>query len=202
MTHWERFEYTGTTMSDLPENEACLPPSPEVIERLVASHRGFLSFLESRVANRAIAEELLQTAFVRTLEKGGGIEDSDSAVAWFYRVLRNAITDYYRRRASEARTLESQASEPRPPIDPELRDAVCECVQTILPTLKPEYSDIVRRVDLEESALAAVASDLQISTNNATVRLHRARQALRRQLERSCGTCATHGCLDCTCGGR
>jgi RNA polymerase sigma-70 factor (ECF subfamily) len=32
------------------------------------------------------------------------------------------------------------------------------------------------------------------------VRLHRARQALKRELERSCGTCATHGCLDCTCG--
>jgi RNA polymerase sigma-70 factor (ECF subfamily) len=31
------------------------------------------------------------------------------------------------------------------------------------------------------------------------VRLHRARAALKTRLEQSCGTCATHGCLDCTC---
>lgn len=189
-------------MNDLPDNEACLPPSPEVIERLVAGHREFLLFLESRVSSRATAEEILQTAFVRTMEKGGSIEDNESAVAWFYRVLRNALTDFYRRRASEGRALEAQAVEPRPPAEFELRSAVCECMRTLLPTLKSEYADMVRRVDLEEEPVADVASDLQISTNNATVRLHRARQALRRQLERSCGTCATHGCLDCTCSGR
>ena len=27
-------------------------------------------------------------------------------------------------------------------------------------------------------------------------------EALRQQLVRSCGSCATHGCLDCTCGHR
>jgi RNA polymerase sigma-70 factor (ECF subfamily) len=30
--------------------------------------------------------------------------------------------------------------------------------------------------------------------------VHRARQALRRRLEESCGTCAEHACLDCSCG--
>lgn len=48
--------------------------------------------------------------------------------------------------------------------------------------------------------LQKVAKALGITTNNATVRLHRARRALKRELERSCGICATHGCLDCTCG--
>lgn len=82
-----------------------------------------------------------------------------------------------------------------------MRGAVCECLHTLLPTLKPEYAEILRRADLEEEPLAAVASSLGITLNNATVRLHRARQALKRQLERSCGTCAVHGCLDCDCGG-
>jgi hypothetical protein len=63
---------------------------------------------------------------------------------------------------------------------------------TLLPNLKAEYAEVLRRVDLEETPLPRVATDLAITTNNATVRLHRARQALRRQLERSCGTCATH----------
>jgi DNA-directed RNA polymerase specialized sigma24 family protein len=81
------------TMTGAPEHDGSLPPSRAVTERLVAGHREFLSFLESRVGSRATAEELLQTAFVRTMEKGGGIKDGEKAVAWFYRVLRNVLTD-------------------------------------------------------------------------------------------------------------
>lgn len=147
-----------------------------------------------------MAEELLQNAFVRTLEKGGGIEDDESAVAWFYRLLRNSLTDHYRRRATENKALEHEAHTADAALELELENAVCQCMNTLIPTLKPEYSNILRRVELEDTSLASVASELGISVNNATVRLHRARQALKKQLEQSCGTCATHGCLDCTCG--
>jgi RNA polymerase sigma factor (sigma-70 family) len=186
-------------MNELPDDEVCLPPSPQVIERLVAGHREFLVFLESRVANRAIAEEILQTAFVRTLEKGGGIEASESAIAWFYRVLRNAVTDYYRRRGSEQRALDAEARDLPAHAENEMRDAICQCMGTLVRTLKAEYAEIIRRIDLEEEPPSDVANALGLTSNNTAVRLHRARHALRRQLERSCGACATHGCLDCTC---
>ncbi len=175
-------------------------PSPEVVARLVQGHREFLSFLEARVANRAVAEELLQNAFVRTLEKGGAIREGESAVAWFYRLLRNALTDHYRRNAVENRALEREAGEAATAVEPELQAAVCGCMKTLLPALKPEYRAILERVDLAERDLSSVAAELGITTNNATVRLHRARQALKAALERSCGTCAAHGCLDCNCG--
>ena len=184
--------------------ESCaelLPASPDVIARLVESHRKFLHFLEQRTPSSAVAEELLQAAFVRTLERGGAIRDQESAVAWFYRLLRNALIDYYRKRGSEAR-LEERTGwlDEGATMEPELKNAICQCMERLLPTLKAEYADIVRRVELEERPLGEVAATLGISANNATVRLHRARQALKRQLERSCGTCATHGCMDCACG--
>lgn len=175
-------------------------PSPEVVARLVAGHREFLAFLEARVRDRATAEEILQAAFVRTLEKGGAIRESESAVAWFYRLLRNALVDHYRRGASVSRALAREAADVALPPEEELRGAVCACMTTLLPNLKTEYAEMLRHVDLEEMPLADVAARLGITTNNATVRLHRARQALKRELERSCGTCATHGCLDCSCG--
>jgi len=43
------------------------------------------------------------------------------------------------------------------------------------------------------------ADEAGISSSNAGVRSSRAREALRKQVARSCGTCATHGCVDCTC---
>jgi len=175
--------------------------SPAVVESLVGNHRRFLGFLERRVGSRAVAEEILQAAYVRTLEKGGDLGEGEGAVAWFYRLLRNALVDHYRRQGAEGRALEREAleaSEWGP--DPELTQTVCACIHDLLPALKPEYAEMVRQVDLEGRGVPEVAREAGITANNAGVRLHRARRALKKQLERSCGTCASHGCLDCTCG--
>jgi DNA-directed RNA polymerase specialized sigma24 family protein len=36
----------------------------------------------------------LQSAFARGIEKGGALRAEEGIVAWFYRLLRNAIIDY------------------------------------------------------------------------------------------------------------
>jgi RNA polymerase sigma-70 factor (ECF subfamily) len=178
------------------------PEEAGLVQVLVDNHRRFLSFLERRVGSRAVAEELLQAAYVRTLEKGEELREGESAVAWFYRLLRNALIDHYRKQAAEGRAMEREAREATEEgLDPELKQTLCACMGQLLPTLKPEYSELLRQVDLEERSVPEVAAEVGITPNNAGVRLHRARQALKRQLERSCGTCATHGCLDCSCQG-
>lgn len=155
---------------------------------LLAYHREFLEFVSRRTGNRADAEEILQAAYARALEAGVPHDDREGVVAWFHRILRNAIVDGFRRRDVERRALERAATEP---LDrdgaEELRAAVCRCVHDVLPGLKPEYAGVVREVDLSERRLADVASQLGITVNNATVRLHRARKALRRS---SCGRVA------------
>jgi len=186
---------------DAPEvEEAALAPGREVVERLVANHREFLRFLESRVRDRATAEDILQAAFVRSMEKADTLRDPESVVAWFYRMLRNAVIDHYRKGGRDGRNVEPEKAEGALAYEAELRGIVCACIETLIPTLKPEYADIIRRVDLQQEPLGEVAGTLGITMNNATVRLHRARQGLKKQLERSCGACATHACLDCRCG--
>ena len=173
--------------------------SPEAVAQLVAGHRDFLAFLERRVESRAAAEDILQSAFARGLERGAGVED-EKVVAWFYRVLRNAVIDHYRQRSSAERAMEAWGrdfSESQPA--PELREEICQCVVGLLAGLKPEYREALRIVDLEDGKLNALAEQSGISAENAAVRIHRARKALRRQVEMACGSCAEHGCLDCRC---
>lgn len=139
-------------------------PAPAVVAAWVENHRRFLAFLERRVESRAAAEEILPEAFVRGLEQAGEIRDEERVVAWFYRLLRNAVVDHYRRRGAEARGLEAlarelgDASEPAP----EIEAALCHCFEALLPALRPEYAEILRRVDLEgrrpASSLARRAS--------------------------------------------
>lgn len=176
--------------------------SEPVVARLLANHRRFLDFLTARVQTREDAEEILQDAFVRVIQKAGDIRDDESAVAWFYRLLRNAVIDHYRRVAAGQKALTAEAHnapEFDPGFDADLERTVCACVDDLVPLLKPEYSHLIRRVDLGGVNVTVVADELGISPGNARVRLHRARAALRAELERSCRTCAKHGCLDCTC---
>ena len=175
--------------------------APEVVKTLVDSHDQFLRFLQSRVGNREVAEDILQAAFVKTLERGDEIRDQESAVAWFYRVLRNALVDHYRRHAVDVRFKAAAARESPAEEDPELEKAVCQCVKDIIPTLKGEYRNILQKVEMEGAAVTDVAKAENISPNNAMVRLHRARKALHGRLVQTCGTCTEHGCLECHCKG-
>ena len=196
----------GTTLSprryyswDVEDADLPSPMTIEALAALVASHREFLSFVERRVGDRALAEEILQDALVKSLERVGEIRES--ATGWFYRVLRNAIIDHARRRAAHERRLEALAAElDAATEDAELHDVVCRCVGKLADTLKPEYADALRRIDVEGVPVKTYADEAGISANNAGVRVFRARDALRKQVARSCGTCAEHGCLDCTCG--
>lgn len=182
--------------------ERSTPAADTGVPTLLANHRRFLDFLTARVGSREDAEEILQDAFVRGLQKAGEVRDDERAVAWFYRLLRNAVTDHYRRKAAGQRAVESYAREAPgadPGLDADLERAVCACINDLIPVLKPEYADLIRRVDLAGDEVTTAAGALGITPGNARVRLHRARAALRDELERSCRTCATHGCLDCTC---
>jgi RNA polymerase sigma-70 factor (ECF subfamily) len=175
------------------------PVTPQVAEVLVANHRDFLRFVERRIGSRALAEEIVQDAFVRSLDRGDEIRDS--VVGWFYRVLRNAVIDYQRRQTVADRRLDQFAAEldASGAADEELAKIACACVLKLADTLKPEYSDALRRIEVDQIAVKDYADATGISASNAGVRIFRAREALRKQVARSCGTCAEHGCLDCTC---
>lgn len=191
---------------ELPEPEETADPAPsaDAVAALVANHREFLRFVERRVGSRELAEEILQSAFVKNLEKQGTVRET--AIGWFYRVLRNAIVDARRRQAAADRRLERLAADPTADEarggarDDELHRVVCKCVGELARTLKPEYADALRRIEIDGVSVKDYADQTGISSSNAGVRVFRAREALRRQVARSCGTCADHGCLDCTCG--
>jgi RNA polymerase sigma factor (sigma-70 family) len=75
----------------------------EAVAALVASHRDFLAFVERRVRDKALAEDLVQEAFAKSLSTVDSVENLESIRAWFYRSLRNAIVDQHRRDASSTR---------------------------------------------------------------------------------------------------
>ena len=65
-------------------------PAPEVAAVFVANHRAFLGFLQKRVGSRAIAEDLLQEAFVRGVNKAKADDEQSLGAVRRWRPLPGA----------------------------------------------------------------------------------------------------------------
>jgi RNA polymerase sigma-70 factor (ECF subfamily) len=170
-----------------------------VEETLLANLQTFVAFARSRVGDAHLAEDVVQDSLLKAFKSAEQLRENDNVTAWFYRILRRSIIDLYRRRAVKQTALERLERELDAPPDLEETRVACGCVETLIPTLKPEYADLIRRLDLNGETADAVAAALDLNANNLRVRHHRARQQLRERLEQTCRMCAKHGCLDCTC---
>lgn len=77
------------------------------LERQILDRReALLGFIRSKVGDDELAEDILQESLLRALQSVAELQDEEKLVPWLYRIIRNAITDSYRRHAAAARRLE------------------------------------------------------------------------------------------------
>ena len=79
---------------------------------------------------------------------------------------------------------------------------ICACGSRLANTLKAQYAEALQAIDVNGMPVKGFAEQHGLSASNAGVRVFRAREALKKRVIESCGTCAEHGCLNCTCQRR
>src|SRR5687768_3444506 len=166
--------------------------SQDAVATLLENHRAFLRYLERRVGDAALAEDILQDAFAKVVERPEQAPDDDAIVPWFYRTLRNAAVDQLRRRGAAGRAYEAFAREldTQETATPEMQSEICACVSRLAATLKPEYSEALDAIEIRGTPVKSFAEQKGLSSGNAAVRVFRAREALKQRVRESCGTCA------------
>src|SRR5689334_15814746 len=125
--------------------------SAGAIDTLLANHRAFLGYLERKVGDRALAEDILQDAFAHVVARPDTAPEGEGVVPWFYRLLRNAAIDRFRRAGTATRALEAFARELETQGDPgpETKGEICACVSRLATTLKPDYAEALQAVEVE-----------------------------------------------------
>lgn len=172
----------------------------EEVQKQILAHRSKLvAYVTGKVQNADIAEDIVQEGLLKALRSAPDLKDDEKLLPWFYRILQNAIIDEYRKEGRLTRRQEAYAIEHSSIMTDEDKSTVCECFKDLMPSLKPEYAEVLDALDLNEEDPDAVANRLGVTRGNLKVRAHRARQQLRSKLEQTCQMCAQHGCLNCTC---
>jgi RNA polymerase sigma-70 factor (ECF subfamily) len=141
-------------------------------------------YIQRRVGERSVAEDLTATTFERALvalRKGGFRNDSFGG--WLYRVASNAVVDHVR---SGSRLVAFGDGDPSGASDPDERatDAfraalVRDELQRAFARLSPAQRRVLTLRFLDDLDAAEASAVLGCSRNTFAARLHRALEALR-----------------------
>jgi RNA polymerase sigma-70 factor (ECF subfamily) len=166
---------------------------------LVRRHGGRMLAVARRYLNSDdAAQDCVQEAFLAAFKALDRFEGRSSLATWLHRITVNAALQALRRRGAK----DEVALEPwLPTFDAEgfleapttltaadaeeliARDDVRAEVRAAIDRLPASYRNVLLLRDIEGLSMKEVAEMLEVSETNAKVRLHRARTALKKQLE-------------------
>lgn len=172
--------------------------------------------LQSKVANPADVDDLLQEVLIKTHQQIGSLRATDRLKPWLYSLTRNLVIDFYRRRGRHNANLSQEPisgedysdglwSDEEPVVLQQLGD----CVLPFIDGLDQEQADLLRTIDIEGRSQKELAVELGISYSTLKSRVQRARLQLRQLFERCCSMELDHrgnlidyqpresGCRDC-----
>jgi RNA polymerase sigma-70 factor (ECF subfamily) len=144
---------------------------------VAAMDREFRCFIRRDIRHAMEAEDVLHDFYLRVCEHAGDLRDRNSPRSWLYRVLRSALMDHLRAKRRQSEIVARLGTCSQPPIEVTSFDGVS--FADILARLKPEYSDILLRLQVRADTPREAAADLGMTPNNVRVRHFRARAALR-----------------------
>lgn len=138
-----------------------------------------LGYVTKKVKDKAVAEDIVHDVFLKVQSKSTQIKDNDKALAWIYRVTKNAIIDHFRFQSKmiDASDLDWDNEKSS------LNQCVERCITQKLTTLPPKYREALELSELQGLSQLDLAKHLNISYSGAKSRVQRARQMLKESLE-------------------
>ena len=185
--------------SDQQEIEAAQARQQIDPEQLVRDHIAWMLKLAERLlGERALAEDVVQDAFISAFRALDKFEGRSSLKTWLHRITVNAALTKLRQ---SKRRAEHSIDEDQPEFDQyECRveapwhslasledvmekDDLRAQVNQAIENLPDSYRIVLQLRDIEGYDTREVAEQLEVSEANVKVRLHRARAALKKRLE-------------------
>ncbi|MFM2485904.1 sigma-70 family RNA polymerase sigma factor [Celerinatantimonas yamalensis] len=155
-----------------------------VLRAWEAHEKELLAFLISHTRDSHLADDLLQTVFLKSIRQGQGFCTLKNPRAWLFQVARNALIDTARLNKPHVELSEesvASATFERPPVD-----ELDSCVVHNLQAMAADDRHIIAACDLQGQTVYAYAKAHQLSLAAAKSRLLRARKRLRDHLIQNC----------------
>jgi RNA polymerase sigma factor (sigma-70 family) len=154
-------------------------------------------FIRRRVPDQADAEDLLQDVFSELVQAKRLLQPIDYITGWLFRVARNRITDFFRKKRpetfsdaavenAEGELLEMEDLLPSPDAGPEavyIRGALLEELQAALDELPAEQREVFLAHEVEGRSFKELSAETGVSVNTLLSRKRYAVLYLRGRLQ-------------------
>jgi RNA polymerase sigma factor (sigma-70 family) len=155
------------------------------------------SFIRRRVANPADAEDLLQDVFFELVQAKRLLQPIDYVTGWLFRVARNRITDFFRKKRPETfadAAVETDDGEwlaieemlPSPDAGPEalyIRAVLLDELKAALDELPAEQREVFLAHEVEGRSFKELSDETGVSVNTLLSRKRYAVLHLRERLQ-------------------
>jgi len=157
-----------------------------MIEQIWRSyHQNLHGFIQSRVGDAAVADDILQDVFIKILTGIGGLKDATKIKSWVYQITRNAIIDHYRTQKKHT-PLPEDLTEPELDHSEQAQQELGACMVPLIKTLPAHYRDALMLSEIDEMPQRLVAEKLRISLSGAKSRVQRGRAMVKDMLTDCC----------------
>jgi RNA polymerase sigma-70 factor (ECF subfamily) len=158
--------------------------APSGFDRLVAEHQQRVTRLVYRLLGwRGEVEDIVQDVFLAAFKRRETFRDESSQWTWLAAIAINRCRTYRRRKLLEFRWLKrarpNSAVERNPNLE---RDETAQRVRQAVAALPDRDREVIVLYYLEDWSVADISRATGISAGTIDVRLHRAREKLRKSL--------------------
>ena len=159
------------------------------LEEIVSQYRpGLQNYINSIVNNFSVAEDLTEETFVKLLIKKPRNKKVASFKTWLYTIGRNVAIDWMRKNPQgrnipidEIFNLEIEEAQF---IQSYIKDEEKRFVHDALDSINPDYKNVLILFYFEDFGIEEISKILKKTKKNTSVLLHRAKKALKAQLEK------------------
>ena len=186
------------TTSTRPASQVKASPRMDRFERYLEKFRGpIYTYVFRLVRDDSTAEDICQETFVRLYKELDRIRD-ETASAWLYRVARNLVTDFVRKKKPvtftvlRGRARDDDDEQPtlqfehpgRGPVGITTNNELRELIDETLAAMSPKFRDVIELVDVQRLTHDEAAQVLECSVKTVSARLARAREFFTNRLAR------------------
>lgn len=147
------------------------------------THGKAYCFAFKHTNNEALAEEILQTAFLKVWEKKHSIQPEFLAFkSYLYTTIRNLVIKEYHRRIAEQEALLHYRQLETEPAENDSTDELYNEVQKVVATLPKKQQQVFRLVKMQGLTYREAANELAVSESTVEKHIIKALRTLRSKL--------------------
>lgn len=143
-----------------------------------------LGFIKSRINSQELAEDLLQEVFIKIHANLASLGEGANLASWIYRITRNTIIDYYRKK--KRLVFQDTIEEKFPEDATSSTKDLSSCLMSFVKELPEKDQDLLNKTAFGSMSQKEYAANLNVGYSTIKSRSQRAKEKLKNLFVQCC----------------